>query len=434
MRGRVNIQVKAEVYLLMLVAIIAFPCKSAGQGIRIHDEAIHTLRLSVNSADAGDALPVLKMNSDDVLNVSFDELTHVRNRFTYSIEHLDENFDSESGLFGSDYVETSQDEIVIEQCDASISTSVEYNHYSFSLPNVDLKPLISGNYKLSIYKEDENYDKHLVAEAYFGISEDNAGIGMKVTGNTDIDSNDKHQQVDVTVGISSLGAINRPENEVKIIVLQNGRWDSAVRNPRATSVSGTSMQWSHCRDLIFDAGNEYRKFELTSTRYPGMRVEGIKFFDPFYHATLFPDEVKKNYIYDQDQNGIMRPRADSGNGSDNDSDADYVFVHFTLHTPYLGENKHIFVNGRWTYDDLSSKYEMKFDKSKQAYQTSLLLKQGYYSYQYLCLESGTKALVGCTEGSFWQTENEYTILVYYKPLGSRYTRLVGYRKASFRAD
>ena len=77
---------------------------------------------------------------------------------------------------------------------------------------------------------------------------------------------------------------------------------------------------------------------------------------------------------------------------------------------------------------------MKFDKSKQAYQTSLLLKQGYYSYQYLCLESGTKALVGCTEGSFWQTENEYTILVYYKPLGSRYTRLVGYRKASFRAD
>lgn len=424
----------AKAVLLAVAVATMFPSSSTGQQIRIYDKAIHTLRLSVGNADAGEALPILKMGDGDVLSVSFDEQTHVRNRFTYTIEHVDENYDPEQGLFQSDYVEASQDEIVIEDCTPSISTSVAYNHYSFSLPNVDLKPLLSGNYKLSIFKEDDNYEKHLAAEAYFGVCEEIAGVGLTVSGNTDIDSNDKHQQLELSVGTSALGAITRPEQEVSVIVLQNGRWDSAVRNPKPTSLAVGQLQWSHSKELIFEAGNEYRKFELTSTRYPGMHVEGIKFFDPFYHATLFPDEKKKNYIYDQDQNGIMRPRADSYNGTDDNTDADYVWVHFSLQSEYMGDGKRVFVNGRWTYDDFSPKYELKYDQAKQAYCTALFLKQGYYSYQYLCSSEGSKPTAGVTEGNFWQTENDYTVLVYFKPLGSRYTRLVGYREASFRAD
>lgn len=70
---------------------------------------------------------------------------------------------------------------------------------------------------------------------------------------------------------------------------------------------------------------------------------------------------------------------------------------------------------------------MKYNAARQRYEGQLLLKQGYYSYQYLMDTGNGRGTTNPVEGNYYQTENEYSILVYYRQAGARYDRLVGWR-------
>ena len=390
--------------------------------IHISKPSIHTVRLTVDGNVEN--FPVLTLKSNETLQLSFDDLTHEYVRYTYKIEHCDYEGQTSDELFESDYLYSVADEEVIEDYQPSQNTTVLYNHYSLSIPNTRIRPLLSGNYRITVSDEDEDGNERKAFVCYFGIVDKKVGIQAQCSTDTEIDHNDSHQQLSLKLDCSNLTLRNAQE-EVKLLVMQNRRLDNAIIGIPPTSQNGNMLLWEHSRDLIFDAGNEYRKMEILSTRYPGMHGESIRWFDPYYHYTLMTDYPRKNYLYDEDRNGLSVVRYESS--GDADTEADYVMVHFSLDTPPLTDGQSVYVSGRWAAG-LSPIYKMRYDEERQQYVADLLLKCGYYNYMYLTT-SHTEPYVGHTdaniEGNFFQTENEYDLLVYYRPTGTRYWQLVG---------
>ena len=385
---------------------------------------LHSLRLAVDGQ--AEQFPVISLNGGEQLEVSFDDLTHQYCRYTYRLTHCDWEGNPSDELFESEYLYAVQDEEVIDDYEPSLNTSVQYLHYRFSLPNERLKPLLSGNYLLTIYNE----DGQPVCQTYFGVVDRKAGLVATCTTNTEIDWNDKHQQVSLELNLGNLPLRDAAE-EVKTIVMQNRRYDTAVMGLEPTSQQAGQLRWEHEQKLIFKAGNEYRKMEMLSTRYPGMHGESMRWYDPYYHYTLFADAPRKNYLYDEERNGAWVV-AWSGS-ADPDTEADYVWTHFRLDMlPWAGRK--VYVNGRWAVPDFSDAYLMHYNDDEHCYEASILLKTGYYNYQYLCFDAPGQrsALTAPVEGDYFQTENEYEILVYYRPTAARYWQLVACSTPLFR--
>ena len=381
---------------------------------------IHTLQLKVN--DKAEAFPVLKLGSDDILHVSFDDLTHEYKRYTYKIEHCDAVGNVSDGLFDSEYVRSATDEVVIDDYEQSENTTVLYTHYTFSLPNTQMRPLLSGNYRVTVSTENDEGDIVPVLKTYFGVVDTKVGIYPTCSTNTEVDWNGSHQQLSLRVDASNL-TLRDAENEIKVVVMQNRRLDNAAVFPPFTAQNGSNLLWEHTRDLTFEAGNEYRKMEIISTRYPGMHGEGVRWIEPYYHYTIMTDTQRKNYLYDEDRNGLYLTRYEGG--GDADVQADYVLAHFSLSSLPMNNAK-VYISGQWTGGILNEQYVMHYDDASEAYVADVLLKCGYYNYLYLtALNNNQYGTTAPVEGDFYQTENEYDILVYYYPTGGRYWQLVG---------
>jgi hypothetical protein len=188
---------------------------------------------------------------------------------------------------------------------------------------------------------------------------------------------------------------------------------------------GTRLLWQHSRDLIFPAGNEFRRFEQFSVRYPGLKVDRVGYEAPNYYTTLMSDRVRRNYLYQEDQNGLWVVRSEYG--GDADTGADYMWTRFTLESPLL-EGMDVYIDGIWTGHQLADEYRMTYNQSEGCYEAVVLLKQGYYSYQYIAVPTRAYAkrfsLTAPVEGDFYQTENRYDVFVYLRERGARYDRLV----------
>ena len=389
---------------------------------------IYTVRMAVDGDVA--ALPVLHLGGNEVLEVSFDELTHEYRRYTYRIEHCDADGEPTSELFENDYVQSTQEAVVIDDYTPSTNTTVLYTHYRFSLPNVDMRPLLSGNYRIIVEAENDDGEHGVVFVAYFAVLDMKASLRASCTTNTDIDYNQSHQQLSLRLDLSNL-PLRDPGSEVKVLVMQNRRLDNAVRSPKPTMQNGNILIWDHARELIFPAGNEYRKMEMLSTRYPGLHGDNVRWFDPLFHYTLMEDSPRRNYLYDEDRDGLSVVRWESS--GDADTEADYVMTHFTLLSPRLQE-KDVYLSGRWAVPEGSDKYKLTYNEQAGAYEGAVLLKTGYYNYLYLTSGQGS-SYSGSTaemEGNYFQTENEYSILAYYRPVGGRYWQLVASISPTYR--
>lgn len=380
---------------------------------------IKSLRVENLSQQWG--LPIINLNSSDQLLISFDHLADEYQRFVYKIEHLTADFEASADLFESDFVENTAETEPIDSYAESMNTVTRYVHYELVFPNRKMRPLLSGNYRL-IISLDEDDGLKPAAYVYFAVLDNRAATGLSVTTNTDIDWNKEHQQVELRVNTSNL-EVRDAEREVRVVVMQNRRWDNAAIAPSPTYVTLNDMQWRHSPALIFEAGNEYRSFEMISTQYAGMGMERIRWHDPFYHATIFPDERRPNYLYNQDINGRYVVRTDDN--TDAASESEYIWTHFTLNCEKI-EGAHIFLNGDFTNDNLTPPFLMHYNAENECYEGTAYLKTGYYNYQYIAVPYGsTRGKTLPIEGNHYQTENEYDALVYYKRTGNRYWQLVG---------
>lgn len=409
----------ASVLLLCLSCLC-----SVAQQTRSLVPDINTVRLLLNG-EAG-RLPVLRLGSKDVLELSFDNLTHEYERFEYRLVHCDRDWQPSEGILLSDAVDYIQESTPIEEYDYSMNTLQLYTHYRFEVPSDDARPRISGNYRIEVAR-DGDYEDGLVAVACFMVTEDCVNISLSTTDDTEVDWRVAHQQVLLTLDYGRMSPLpSNPREELTTVVLQNQRWDNARRNVAPDYLIGNTMKWEHARGLVFPAGNEYRRFENTTSRHAAMGMESLRYYEPYYHATLRLAEPRRNYIYEQDKNGLRVIR--TIDSPDIDTQAEYMYVHFELAMNQLPEGQHVYVQSQWSGDWLSPDNELYYNAERGIYERALYLKQGYYNFQYLVSNSPTQpGRTAPIEGDYFQTENEYNVLVYYRNPFDRYDRLVGYR-------
>ncbi len=412
----------------IILSLCLLPCATLqAQRHEILDSQLHTLQVTVNNNPL--LPPIMNLGGNNHIKISFDDFSHEYHRYIYKVEHCNADWTPSTEIFESDYLNGFNGE-TIDDYEKSFNTTVLYTHYSLRIPNEYVSLKLSGNYKVTVFNDDEDEPRPMLT-ACFCLVEPGISIGATISTNTDIDFNKAHQQLDLSINYGATKVID-PHRELRTVILQNRRWDNCVINPRPNIQTARSIEFTHNRQLIFPAGNEYHKFEILDVHMPTLNVDYIEWFDPYYHATLFPSVTARNYLYDEDQNGVFIIR-----NSDYDEDnitSDYLFTHFTLKSPRLPDGD-VYINGAWTYNRLIPEYRMTYNESAKAYEATVLLKQGYYNYNYLFVPHGEGiGNSGPTDGNFYETENEYIILVYHRPTGSRYDKLVGYRCMDFKIN
>ncbi len=384
----------------------------------IFDENLRTLQVQLD----GDpfAEPIALMNSDERIYIAFDRLAEDREFLRYSLTHCNANWQP-SGLVDSEFLD-GFNEGTIENYDFSQATTVHYVHYWMTLPNEDVAPKISGNYLLKIYSEDD--PDIILAQARIMFSEETALTIAQASPQTDIDYNKSHQQLTISVDVDR-AMIDDPFNDILIVVGQNGRLDSQVSLRQPLRMNGATLYYEHQMPLIFEAGNEYRRFETVNVNYPGMGVAAIEYHEPYYHFSLYTDERRDDepYVYDQTQHGRFFIR--EYNSDYSDVQADYAVVHFTLDYPD-SPGAMIFLDGDFTLRRFDDNARMFYNHSTGLYERSMLLKQGAYNYQYLIVPPDAKrGYTDRIEGDKYQTLNRYDVRVYTRRKGERYDRLIG---------
>ena len=416
------------VHILRLVlASIALwtPCALTAQSLsdqpyetRSFSDRFKTLRTQVEGRELFP--PIIDLNTNEHITISFDEMTEEVSYLQYSLVHCNADW-RPSALSDLEYLDGFNTN-PIEEFDFSMATFAHYVHYSLTLPNEDVQFKVSGNYVLLVYPENE--PERVLLQVCFSVYENNILVAPSVTSRTDIDYNREHQQVSVTLNANNY-RIQNPYNELKVSVTQNGRRDNEVIVNRPLRIQGSQIFFDHDRNLIFEAGNEFRRFEMVATRYAGLGVANIYHFDPYYHVELTPVKPRSesSYLYDQTQNGRFVIR--QSGASDSDTEADYFVVHFTLDSDPIPGGK-IYIDGELTNHLYSPYNEMVYNPQIEQYEKTLLLKQGSYNYQYLFLPDGTRtATAAPVEGNYYQTVNEYLVKVYHRAPGERYDRLIG---------
>ena len=404
--------VKTIIRLITSLLLISTTGSVLSQNM-VYAPNIKTLQVTKNS---NPLLPaVIKLGSSSYLTFSWDEMSHDYHRYIYRLEHCTWDWQTSDDMFESEWL-GGLNNLPVEDYHTSFNTTQIYTHYSFSIPNANTSVLLSGNYRLQVF-EDGNEDKGPVLESRFQVYEDIVGIFCDVSSNTDIDCNNSHQQVTLAMRYGQLD-VSDPNSQIHTVVTQNRRPMRTVTNIPANIRSNTGLEWTHRQDLIFPAGNEYHKFEILDVHVSGMNVDNMRWYDPFFHATLWENVVELNYLSAEDQNGAFYPRTQKQ--TDNNTQSEYVIVHFALKSPRLNGN--VYVNGQWSNGECDPSCRMEYNEAERRYEAAIMLKQGFYNYQYILEDGSTKK----TMGDFWQTENEYQTFIYFRDLGGRYDRLVGF--------
>ena len=413
-----------KIGLIGFILVLALPVLAQTQ-TRLFSEQIRTLRVE-RKVLLLDGEAIDGSDEENTLHISFDEMSHDVHFYTYSVQMLN------SSILSSEYVQgfTTRDIIDYEH---SLNTSREYTHYWFDFPNEDMVLTKSGQYRLMIY-EDGNPDKR-VAEVDFCVVEPMVKLDARVRNNTDIELSGRYQQVDVDVLFQPSEFSGQP-SEYRLVVTQNNRTDNAVELTNPTFVEPTRMRYINTKALIFEGGNEYHHFDAFSCFYAGVGIDRVYHEQGDYHALLFPNEVSRGqYIHEFDSDGRFVVNAERT--SDSDTEAEYMWVYWTLPVEKPWFDGSLYVGGDLFHNELGLRNRMQYDPEAKCYWLTSLVKQGGYDFQYWFVPKEPIAnsqlptaqkttTTQRVDGSYWETENEYAVYLYWRPFGARYDRLIGF--------
>ncbi|MBE7651595.1 DUF5103 domain-containing protein [Tenacibaculum finnmarkense] len=352
-----------------------------------------------------------------VLTLSFDDLEADNKEYQYKIEHMTYNW-KPSNLTSSQYIEGfDQNEII--NTSNSFNTLQPYTHYTVDIPNQNTIITKSGNYLISIL--DENYDLVFTRRCIF--YEDITTVGVAVFRSREAKSNNQKQTVQFTVNHQNL-SINNAQQEINIALLQNHNWNTVRYNIQPKFIKQQQLIYNHTLQTNFWGGNEFLNFDTKHLRSSNFSIAKTQRKE-LYHSYLYLNEERtdKVYTYNPDINGQFIVRTLEAN--DTNTEADYSMVHFSLAAYEAYQNKAVFIYGAFNNYELSEENKMKYDTVSEQYQAAIKFKQGFYNYKYVTLSNKQITNLNEVSGSFYQTENEYTVIVYYKPFGETYHRVIG---------
>ena len=385
------------------------------------DNRVHSLK--VESGNGFMFPPVIRLSTDDVINISFDLFEEDYQDLSYSIIHCNANWQP-SMLSSIEYIDGFDIQEVYDYA-LSFNTFQEYVNYRITLPNDEIQFKVSGNYAVVVYPQ--NQRERPILYACFMVSEEAVKVNCSANSRTDKGYSDNYQQVSFRINRNDYDIVN-PAGDLKIYVMQNNRLDNMVFVSTPQYFNNKEIVYEHNSKLIFDAGNEYRRFEMVSTQYRGMGVDKLTHYDPYYHAILERDYPRKDktYSYDETQHGHYVIR-ETDFEEDSDTQADYFIVHFSLDvSEMLLPEGDIYIDGELSEYRFSDNNKMLRNPQNGLYEKFIRLKQGAYNYQYLFVPKGESiGKASIIEGNKYETQNEYRVNVYHRVPGERYDRLIG---------
>lgn len=373
--------------------------------------------------------PIISLNGNEQLYLSFDDLDGDQKQYSITFQHCNSDW-TPSDLMISEYINGFYDMNILNSVYAS-GTMQKYTHYSITFPQANTQNNThfskSGNYLLIVYA-DGNRD-NLVLCRRFMVFDNQVNVGATFRQAIGNDQFSK-QHIDFTV--TPLNAdINNPHRDVKIVIQQNNRWDNIAQGMKPAFMNGNQFIYSMDDLATFNGSNEFRYFDVRSVRNLSERVKEIYKDDNLMnHAVLTPDElrVRKPYLFYNDFNGNFLIKSYQAN-SNSDVEADYVYVDFTLNMPKKEEGAQYYIFGKLSDWRLNPDFKMKYNDITLRYEARIYLKQGYYNYVYMkTFGNAAEAEEVSSEGTFWDTENDYTVLIYFRKIGTYYDQLVACKK------
>ena len=377
--------------------------------------------ISFKSNTSQSELPILSLG--ERLYLEFDVLNSNEDDFYYVIEHY--NFDwTKSKLMKSEFLE-GLDNLRVINYENSFNTYQIYSNYKLQIPNKQTRLRVSGNYLIKIFDEDDE----LVFSRKFMIYENLATVGVQIKRSRDVSNISTKQSVDFVIktATSSL-RFNNPKQTVNTVIIQNNNLKTAISGLKPQYILGNELIYRYKNDATFWGGNEYLYFENKDVRGTNL---GVQFTDleEVYNSYLYTDIDRSNssYTYNPDINGNFQITVlDRENPS---VEADYTVVHFSLLKPELF-NKTVYVYGSYNNYSLNRLNQMAYNFERGAYEVAIKLKQGFYNYKYVTVNDKNELEEGTISGDFYETENNFKVIVYYRDLGARYDRIVGLGEGS----
>ncbi len=376
------------------------------------------------------APPLFRLNSEESIKLSFDDMDGDVKTYYYTIEHCTADWKS-SDLIEPEVIDGYYTDI-INEFDNSFNTLNGYTHYSIILPNNNFKLKKTGNYLLKVFLD--NDPENLVITKRFMVYENKVGIEPQVRRATIVEDRESRQEIDFTIRHSTF-PIPNPFKELKVILMQNNRWDNAKYGLQPLFVKDKELVYDYDEDNVFDGSNEFRHFDIKSLRYQTERINNIQYYKDSteFHIHLVTDENRayQQYYSKPDINGKYLIK--NSDGFNSELEAEYVYVHFTFpyEAPLMGGNLYVFGGfSDWQFKD---DFQLKYNYKRKAYEAVIYLKQGYYNYEYVFLkDNSTVGDNTFIEGNHFETQNDYSILVYYRDITNNYDRLIGVK--SFKAN
>ncbi len=391
----------------------------------VYENNVHTVLLYPRPGEGQDpvaavlAPPVLPLDQSVPLLLEFDQFGSAFNNYRAKIYHCNADW-SLSQLNDMDFLMTFN-EFLLNQPNLSLNTRVPYVHYTFEVPRVK----VSGNYVVMVYREGNVKD--ILLTQRFMVYENRVNVMPRITPSSSVNQRNTHQQIEFAIGYPGLNLIN-PRESVHVALRQNYLWETAITGLKPTAVweDRQLIEYQHFGlQNNFSGGNEFRFFDIRSIRFLGQNVRHINITADSNQVFLLPDKPRNREAYAQfiDFNGrYIVANYEMGTGA---VEADYAHVYFTLVAPQQSAGK-VHVWGALTDWKVSDQTQMQYRADQQAYTGHLLLKQGYYNYQYVLEEPDGKLNIGHFEGNHFQTENHYEVIAYYRPPGARGDMIIGY--------
>ncbi|MBN1820191.1 MAG: DUF5103 domain-containing protein [Prolixibacteraceae bacterium] len=394
----------------------------------VYKEDIKTVQLYRDGFELSN--PILKLGEETLLLLKFDDLSGEVKDYYYTIIHCDADW-NESFLMQNDYLEGFPDN-PIDDYALSFNTTFKYVNYQVMIPNENVQLTLSGNYVILVYEDNDK--ENLVLTKRFMVLDEQVNVEGTVRRATLDAFKGENHEIDFSI-IHDNFRIENPAEEVKVVIQQNNRWDNAITTLNPLFIREDVLVYDYDRENVLPAGNEFRFFDIRSIKNIGEGVFNLEFHRPYYHYTLIPDEPRAGtrYFPHQEMNGKYAIESQDRIVDDFDLECDYVFVHFRFTTPSILLGGSVNVFGGLTDWNANKSNEMTWNFEEGCYELTLLLKQGYYNYEYVYVEDGSKTANHTSlEGSYWETNNDYQIYVYYRNISDRYDRLIGFKQLSLR--
>ncbi|WP_421811165.1 type IX secretion system plug protein domain-containing protein [Flagellimonas sp.] len=399
-------------YILILMGVMA---PSAFAQVIYEAPPPENIKSIVFKGPTEDQFPLIQLGES--MTLEFDDLTASEQDYYYKIIHCDYDW-TPSQLLKSQYLDGADNQRIIDY-ENSYNTLQPYSNYRLTIPNMNVKLRVSGNYVLEIY----NSYGDLQFSRRFVVYRNAVNVSGVVKRSRDFNFINTKQVVQFNINTAGFNVVN-PKREVKIAILQNHHWPTALYNIKPQFTIGTELVYRYNEETGFFGGNEFLNFDTKDLRSPTFAISNIEMKD-VYHHYLFTNEYRydQEYTYFPDINGDFVVR--TLQGEDVSREAEYSKVHFSL--PYSNEIglDNVFVIGKFNNYDLSEENKMVFNEENGKFEATLMIKQGFYNYKYVVQREDGTIEPNLVSGNFHFTENNYLILVYYRDFGDMYDSIIG---------